>query len=133
MRNKISESKFRDGKIYTESAKSDLPPPANISYDESPILYDDDMNLKLREFFELHSRNFCFWIGKAPELKEYLFEKSYPVDATLLKVETRVKWVLDRMQRFPTCLACGRPIDFVDVKLSRNWPRYCCVECKKSA
>ena len=36
------------------------------------------------------------------------------------------------MQRFPTCRTCGRPIDFIDVKLSRSWPQYCCVECKKS-
>ena len=131
-RNKISKSKFRNGKVYNESTKFDLPPPADISYDESPILYDADMNLKLHDFFYQHSKSFSFWIEKCQDIKKYLFEKSYPIDATQLKIETRVKWVLDKMQRFPTCRTCGRPIDFIDVKLSRSWPQYCCVECKKS-
>lgn len=126
-RKKISNVK--KNKTITFSLISDRPPECNITYKENLIEYDDEMNNKLKLFYELHQRTFRYWIEKDKELKTYLFEKSYPLDFTNLNVETRVFWVLNRLQRIPRYKTCGRQLDFQNIKFSRGFPDFCSNEC----
>lgn len=115
----------------TEAAKAGLPPEREIVYHGSPIRYDTVKDTKLRELFESHRKQFKFWLEKDTDLHRYFLEVTYPINFTNLGFGTRLYWIFHRMQEFPKCAACGRQLDFKDVKPSEEWPVVCSAECRK--
>ena len=122
-------SRIKKLKLRKLSLASDFPPECIIKYNNEQIEYDDNMNEKLKHFYECHKKNFKCWIDKDPELKAYLFKKSYPLDFTNLNVETRAYWVVHKLQEIPRCKTCGRQLDFQNVKFSKGFKDFCSSEC----
>lgn len=107
-----------------------LPNECKIIYHDFPIEYDDEMNNKIYELFLNHQKTFKFWLSKNKALYDYFMKSTYPIDYTSLGFGTRLYWLINKFQEFPRCLACGRQLDFKDVKLSHKWPTTCCTKCK---
>lgn len=109
---------------------NELPSECCIKMKKQKIVYDTKLTNQLHKLFNEHKKNFKYWIIKNKTLYKYLLDKSYPLNYTKLNLETRLFWIINKLQEIPKCKTCGRQLDFKNVKLSNVWPKYCSLKCQ---
>lgn len=113
-----------------DNDNSSLPSECKVIYRDSLIEYDDEKNSRIYQLFLQHQKTFKFWLMKDKALYDYFMDATYPINYTSLHFGTRLFWLMHKFQEFPKCSACGRQLDFKDVKMSASWPTTCCNKCR---
>ena len=103
----------------------------NIYYRDNPKLFDElellfEENKKYYAFLK-HSKHYLLeWADKELEGKLK--------DCQSYSISTRVYWILNGLEDFPTCKHCNKKDGYVgkNVKTSIGYHEYCCQDCARS-
>lgn len=105
-----------------------------------PVEWDEKLNEEIRELVEKFPRNFSRMIeskgfkGRYEDrsrLAEYVRSATPLLDDPFYTVKTKVYWILHRMEDFPKCEICGKPVaDWNVKKLKDPYRRFCSAECQ---
>ncbi len=94
------------------------------------IEYNDEYDAVLRDLVENHPRSYFKTIKAKSnvEILKYIEGCTPLLSDEKYLISTKVFWVLNRLQDFPRCKMCGKPI-LRNVKINEGYPSHCCARC----
>lgn len=105
-----------------------------------PVKWNDEYDKQIRDLVERFPKNFARMItskgfrGRYEDrssLAEYIDSVTPLLADPFYTLKTKVYWVLHRLEDFPTCEICGKPItDWNVKKLKDPYRRFCCRDCQ---